>query len=155
MKQRSLACWLLGVWALTAACSRSSERQVYVSELEQAHSAADHAATEGETRSALRSLERAFELSPEGNRETTLSLRQDLADRIARLHLRLGEAQTSLEWARKGLTQSDRNTVLRATLLITEADALEALGERDQARDRLMSALEINQALLHVELEEP
>jgi len=137
------------------ACSRASERRAYAEQIAEAHAAADRASSAEELRAAGHGLERAFEQEPQGKTATTLPLRQDLADRIARLHLRLDEPAEALTWARRGLAENGDPTVLRGGLLITEADALEALGQRDEARTALMAALEINQTLLNVELENP
>jgi tetratricopeptide (TPR) repeat protein len=146
------------VWVLlsfgTSACSRARQERAYADELSRAHAAADRAVSDEQVRSSARQLERIFALAPPNVPEAT-ALRQDAADRIARLHLRLLEPNVAFEWTRRGLEESEAETVLRATLLITEADALEALGRRDEARAALMAALETNQALLHVELENP
>lgn len=152
MKRRLLV--LLLLWLGSSACSRARQQRAYANELAQAHAAADRAVSDEQVLSSLRRLERAFELTPPGAPEAT-ALRQDAADRIARLHLRRREPSLALDWTRRGLEESEAETVLQATLLITQADSLEALGRRDEARGALMAALETNQALLHVELENP
>jgi len=151
----SLFALLLLSCSLALACARRSEQKAYARELTRAHALADRATTESERRTAARTLEHAFDREPEGPAETSTPLRQDLADRIARLYLHTEEPQLALTWARRGLAITEAESVLRATLQITEADALEALGDRDAARASLMSALETNQALLNVELEHP
>jgi tetratricopeptide (TPR) repeat protein len=138
----------------TSGCSRARQERAYADELSRAHAAADRAVSDDQARSSVRQLERVFALTPPSSPEAA-ALRQDAADRIARLHLRLREPSVALEWTRRALGESEARTVFRAALLITEADALEALGRRDEARSALMAALETNQALLHVELENP
>lgn len=144
---------LLLVLAL-GACSRAQNDRTYARDLAAAHASADRAASDEDARAAIRELQRIFDLPPPPSKEAAL-LRQDAADRIARSYLRLREPQAALLWTQRALAESEEATVLRAALLITEADALEALGRRDEAREALMSALDTNQTLLHVELENP
>lgn len=153
MKRGSLVVLLLLLFG-SSACSRARQERAYADELSRAHAAADRAVTGEQVLSSVQRLERAFALTPPGSPEAS-ALRQDAADRIARLRLRLREPSVALEWTRRALEESEAETVLRANLLITQADSLEALGRRDEARAALMAALETNQALLQVELENP
>lgn len=150
MSERRLPLLLLCL----AACSRPGQERAYASEVRAAHHQADAAQGSVQKTAAKDALAAAFEHG-EGSTGAQLALRQDLADRTARLELELGHAEAALRWARQGQALSAAPSVLSANLLITEADALAAQGRRDEARNALLSALEINQALLRVELDNP
>jgi len=146
------AAWLAVTLLFLAGCARPSQDRAYAAEVRAAHQTADSATTQEQKRAAERALESAFERSAAPGAEA--ALRQDLADRAARLELELGHAQQALDWTQRGLAVEGAPDLLRANLLITEADAWVALGQRGEARQSLLAALEINQALLSSELEE-
>jgi tetratricopeptide (TPR) repeat protein len=149
------ACLVFALGSTLLACARPEKARSYAKEVQKAHTKADRAKTADQRLAAAQQLGVMFDRPPRGPRSTTSALRQDLADRAARLHLDLGEPERALEWVKKGREVDDRPSVLQANLLITEADSLVALGERDRARQALLRAVEINQALLNVELENP
>jgi hypothetical protein len=138
-----------------AGCSRQTAHRAYAAEVRAAHQTADAAESPAQKAAAKDALESAFQRGDEPG--AAAAIRQDLADRAARLELELGHAAEALRWTQRGLAIDDAPSVLRANLLITEAEALAAQGQRAEARQALFAALEINQALLQVELdtEEP
>jgi hypothetical protein len=148
MKALGLALVLLCL----AGCSRQRPGPAYAAEVRAAHRTADAATSPELKRTAERALASAFERG-EGP-GAIAALRQDLADRAARLELELGHAQEALDWTQRGLAIEGAPSLLRANLLITEADAWVALGKRGAARQSLLAALEVNQALLTDELTE-
>jgi len=130
--------------------------------LRSAHSAADGASAHDKlspsrTEDALAAIAKAYTepLPPQISFTEALPLRQDLADRAARLELAQGNPQAALTWTARGLALSTAPGVFRANLLLTSADAHEAMNQPDAARAALLQALEVNQQLLDRELENP
>lgn len=135
----------------------SSKNAAWITQLREVHQAVDGAQTPAKKRAALGGLEQLFESRPPQDMLAAelLPVRQDLADRAARLELSLGNAQDALSWTSRGLGLSTEPSVFRANLLLTTADAHEALGQKKPARTALMQALKVNRALLDRELENP
>jgi hypothetical protein len=144
--------WLLVLLLCGTGCSRRFQDRTYAAEVRAAHEQADTAHDPRQKAAAKAALDGAFQRG--GGSGVEIALRQDLADRTARLELDLGHPREALRWARRGLAIDGAPSILRANLLITEADALVAQGQRHEARQALLSALEINQALLRLELNE-
>ena len=82
-------------------------------------------------------------------------IRQDLYCRLAETALRLGEPQTALEWARRGLALDGQPTPLLAQLEALGGDALAALGDDEQAARSYMRALRVHETLLGEDLDGP
>lgn len=129
----------------------------WLSQLGAAHEAADLAETPATRREAVETVGRAFrEPSPAGvSQAEALDIRQDLAARAAQLELSLGDAESALDWTRRGLALSQSASVFRANLLMIQADVLTTQERPDLARKALLEALEVNTALLEQELENP
>ena len=109
----------------------------------------------GAIEEALAELERTFALPGSGPRETVMEARRDLANQAARLLLLARRPKEALAWSERGLDLDPEPPALRAGLLITRADAWEALAEPGRARESLLEALLVNQTLLKKELETP
>lgn len=92
---------------------------------------------------------------PQLSANEILPLRRDLADRAARIELARGKPREALSWTGRGLSLSDTPGVFRANLLLTAAEAHEALGQTEAARSALLQALQVNQSLLDQEVENP
>lgn len=125
----------------------------FSSKLRQAHRAVDEAKGEEDLLAARRMLEEVYETAPKTRQ--TVELREDVAARIARLSLRTGDVTRARDTASRALELRDEPSITRANLLIVLADAEEMLERQDEARRHLMEALEMNQALLDKELENP
>jgi hypothetical protein len=80
-------------------------------------------------------------------------IRQDLYCRLAETALRLGEPQTALEWARRGLALDGQPTPLLAQLEALGGDAWTALGDDEQAARSYMRALRMHETLLGEDLD--
>jgi hypothetical protein len=131
----------------------ATESRRFPLELREAHRMADEAKTREDKDAARRKLQDAFESAPQT--EATAELRQDVAARTARLLLESGSASEARTIAQRGLAVGSGPSVTRANLLVVMADAEEMLERPDEARKHLMEALEMNQALLSKELENP
>ncbi len=140
----------------------------WLSRLRTVHTQADAAAASGPSKRDARKKGAASQTAigaianlyaapppPQLSADELLPLRRDLADRAARLELAQGNPRAALTWTSRGLSLSDAPGVFRANLLLTAADAHQALGQGDDARAALLQALQVNQQLLDRELENP
>lgn len=107
-----------------------------------------------ERRALLQEAERVFSSSNAPSSVAVTLLRQDLAERSARVALSLGEREEALRWVERGLSLERAPSLVVVNLLVGRADVLEALGRPDEARSSLVQALGVNQALLAQELDE-
>ena len=136
-----------------ALASGGSDRTMQ--QVRNAHRLADEARSLADQEAALHALQRAFERYSFGPTEAGLLLRQDLADRSAKLCLALRRPQAAFDWTERGLGISRVPSLVRANLLLTKAEALGTLGNESAARGVLLQALTMNQALLKKELKDP
>ncbi len=110
--------------------------------------------SDDERRALLREAERVFSSKSAPSGSSVTLLRQDLAERSARVALSLGQTDEALGWIERGLALDRAPSLVVANLLVGRADILEALGRADEARGSLVEALGVNQALLAQELDE-
>jgi len=125
-----------------------------IAQLRRAHAFAD-AASDSEFDDAAKRLESALLELGDDSTADQVALRQDAADRIARLRLLSGNAAAALAQVEAALSWSNTPSLFRANLYITQADAHEALGDDAAKRRSLMHALEENSQLLTHELKTP
>lgn len=110
--------------------------------------------SDDERRALLREAERVFSSKSAPSGPSITLLRQDLAERSARVALSLGQKDEALGWIERGLALDRAPSLMVANLLVGRADVLESLGRADEARGSLVEALGVNQALLAQELDE-
>lgn len=80
-------------------------------------------------------------------------LRQDLYCRLAETALELGEAQTALEWTRRGLDLDGPPTPFLAQLSALRGDAFAQLGDDERAAQSYLEALRVHETLLSESLD--
>jgi predicted negative regulator of RcsB-dependent stress response len=82
-------------------------------------------------------------------------LRPDIYCRLAEIALRLGQPQTALDWARRGLALGAPASPFVARLYLLEGQAKSALGDRDGAARSYLKAIQVNEQLLDESLDGP
>lgn len=110
--------------------------------------------SEQERRALLRDAERVFSSKNTPSAAGARLLRQDLAERSARVALSIGDPEEALRWIERGLAVDRTPSLVLGNLLVGRADVLEVVGRPDEARSSLVEALGVNQALLARELAE-
>jgi len=119
----------------------------WLDSLRAAHSQTDAAVTREERKAALRSLEQVLgDIPPVG--AGAVWAKQDVASRVARLHLALGDPNQALGAARSGLEVSSAPSVAVADLLWLEGQALESLNRKSEAIEAYHQALVVNETLM-------
>jgi hypothetical protein len=130
-------------------------REDAIASLRKLHADVDAAESPAQMRAVEARLESAFEAEWPLQPSEAAPLRQDLAERAARLALAQDRVEEARKWAQKGLDVADGQPFLRANLLVALADAERQANALDSARGHLLEALAINQELLDRELEHP
>jgi tetratricopeptide (TPR) repeat protein len=117
--------------------------------LTRAHAERDAASGRGALEQSRDTLVSTLATLEQGLSEADARLvRQDLYCRLAETALALGEAQTALEWTRRGLALDGPPTPFLAQLSALEGDALAQLGDDESAAKSYLKALKVHENLL-------
>lgn len=149
-----LALLCASAMASALGCQAEPSPDDWLSQLEQAHRAADEALDGGHVEAAREALLAVIDgpmPSGLGQRDGHIIL-QDVYHRLAEIELLAGRAEAALDWCDRGLELEQASDLFVANLLVSRGRANEALGRDEAAAADYFAALEINEALLQEHL---